>query len=365
MKQAIKLIAFSAATLVAACGSDVDVKTTTYKSPINVVPATEQIIDQTVIPAATDFKTQATSLSNKINNFCANKTTASLTEAQEQWKLTAEGWYRLLPFNFGPSNHNLILPHYIYVDSLRQRGVNYIETVRQDIDRLIAGSQSLTESFFANQTFNKMGLLALEVALFETAGNSSKNATDIVAEYRASTADRQCNIVKGYSQQLQSRADAIALGWTSNYNNSGKSYKDLVLAGELKTLPNEDETTLQVSLITEAQKYLDYAKKRSIASRAAQVSGYTWALLLTSLTSIEQMIMGASSATASYQQLLQQHAPANLVTIKANLAAAKKAIAEKNTTDFYSVVGQLDGNMKRELANGMDVSLGFNFTDGD
>ena len=105
-------------------------------------------------------------------------------------------WYRLSIYNFGPLDDDLIFPAYTFIDSLRLRGTDYTGTVRSEITADISGDFSLDDDYYALKTFNKVGLLALESVIFETASSEhSQVSENIIAEYQDQS--RKCDVLKG------------------------------------------------------------------------------------------------------------------------------------------------------------------------
>ncbi len=165
--------------------------------------ALELITTNTILPAVGQFSAQTQALADNADSFCAAPDSNTLNAVQQQWKNTADAWYQLLPFNFGPLDDDLVFPTYQYIDSYRLRGTDYTETVRTNISSWLAGSETLDETFFAAQTFQKVGLLALEVALFETSDTHSAEISDIVSEYTDNS--RKCAALNGLSDYLNSK----------------------------------------------------------------------------------------------------------------------------------------------------------------
>jgi len=347
--------------LLSACGSESSTSTTVYQPPVNTDQAVADIIDLLTLPAINDFAQQALALQTASSEFCNNRTTETLALAQQQWKNTAAAWYRYLPYNMGPSqiaDDAVLIEVYAFIDALRFRGNNEASTVRNDIQRMLAGT---VDSNFNNKNYNTLGLLALEISLFERISDGSTDSSNIVGAYT----DKQCTILSGYNSAMVNRAQFIQQQWASDYQNSGHSYRDLLINGGLSALPLEDGAAADAKLITSSNEFMDYLHKRTLINDAAIVSGHTWALMNQAVTSLQNMIEGAPAASESFADLLQQYAPNDLATLRANVATAKATIEAENETDFYAAVLSLDGNIKRELKNGLGISVGLNFSDGD
>lgn len=320
--------------------------------------AIEQVVDNTIIPATNDFLSASQDLSGSLEEFCAAPDRAGLETLQERWKTLATNWYGVLPFNFGPVNDDVVFPAYLYIDSYRLRGTNYTETVRTEIDNLLASSDELNTSYFEGKTFQYVGLLALEVALFETAASQNSNLDAVVAEFVSTP--RKCELASGLAGLMEEKAQYIVDGWNTSYLEGESSYRTLFLAGDL------DGSTPLVVLITSVQEYLDYLDARDTVNNVAQLSANNWAQMSKGIDVIEELLEGTDASTVSLLGLMDNSGNGtNADTVRANIAAAREAIADQDSVSFNSMAAALDGNCKREIPDSLDVSLGINFTDGD
>ena len=321
--------------------------------------ALELITTNTILPAVGQFSAQTQALADNADSFCAAPDSNTLNAVQQQWKNTADAWYQLLPFNFGPLDDDLVFPTYQYIDSYRLRGTDYTETVRTNISSWLASSETLDETFFAAQTFQKVGLLALEVALFETSDTHSTAASDIVSEYVASS--RKCDALNGLSDYLNSKAQAIETGWSTEFADSGSSYKALFLGDALP-----DGSAALTTLITAQQEFLDYLQQRNVVTTITPLADHAWSMAGKALDSIEQVIEGSDDTAVSLASLMRASGNQTSVdTVRSNLAMARDSISDLDATSFNSAAALLDGNFKREIPDSLDVNLGINFTDGD
>lgn len=362
----IKLaITTALSSILIACGSSSDTTTKNYKETISTDQAVTQIINLSVIPTVDNFQQQTQKLVTDVDTLCADINENNLTAAQSQWKNTAEAWFQYLPFHLGPSNNSpdLIEPEFIFIDSLRLRGINYTDTVRNDLAAEINKSDPIDPATFASKNFQRVGLLAAEVALFERSSDQSQALADIVSDYSANT--NKCNALKGYAQQLAKRADNIQQSWKVDYKNSGSSFRDLFLNGTLSTVPNEKDTAADAQLILSTNEYMDYVHKRTIINDAGVLANHSWQLVNTALLSFEKMVEGTTGTTVSFADLMQVNAAGDLTTLRKNISRVKQTIADENEVDFYAATLTLDGNIKRELKNGLGISVGLNFSDGD
>ena len=325
--------------------------------------AFEQLTDTTLVAGATRMATETETLNRHISSFCASPDAAGLTQAQGQWRTLASAWQQLLPYNFGPLNDDLVFPTFQNIDSYRPRGRDYTETVRTEIDDLLVSGDVLSADYFASRNFNRVGLLALEVALFETAAEQDTDATAVLNEFVAQT--RKCELLTGLGGALERQTDKVRDGWTVTYKDTGKSYRTQFLSGEL-----DDGSTSLVALLTSVQSYLDYLQQRDVVSNVARISASdsfdSWTLMTASINSISDLLEGTTDEQVSLFELMISGGNATAVeTVRANLQQARDAIANRDTTSFNASAATLDGNFKRDIPDSLDVSLGINFSDGD
>lgn len=360
-------IAVSAATvLLTACGSS-DSKLKTGTSELNL--AAKEVIDNTIIPAANRFQQQAQALVDSSKSFCAtgNITEANLLRTQNQWKATNAAWFELLPYRFGPMVNSELLPNYTFIDSYRLRGTNYTETARTKVDDLLDVNKtaSITSTTFSNLSFQFVGLLPLEIVIFEDAANQSSTPTDIINEFVAQP--RKCQVLTGYATELTRRATIVQQGWSENYRETGRSYRELIIDGQLETVLDDETGDSAIKKITvSVQEFYDYIANRDIATDVAQISDSIWQVLDNSLESTEELLKGTSATTISLNKIMENNRfEQTVVDLQSNISTIRTALDEKNNTDMVAAARILDGNFKREVPTALNINLGLNFSDGD
>lgn len=321
--------------------------------------ALQQITTQTVLPAVDNFADQASALNNAATTFCSTVNSDNLASLQTQWKTTSAAWYRLLPFRFGPLDDDAVFPAYQYIDSYRLRGDNYVSTVRSNISQWLASADTLDHDFFDGLTFNKVGLLAIEVAAFETTDTHSTATADIVSEYN--NANRKCAVLTGLTSALQEKASYVHDGWHVAYLDSNTPFLTLF---ENDELPDGSES--MTKLITSVQEFLDYLQLRNVVTTVSPVAAEAWPLVGNSLAVIREVVAGTSATTVSLFDLMTSSGNRTAVsTVQSNLDQADTNIAAQDATSFNASAALLDGNFKRDIPDSLDVNLGINFTDGD
>lgn len=322
--------------------------------------AVEEIVDTAIIPATNNFLQKSIELDNAIESFCTSQSIPALETAQLNWKALADAWYRLQPYNFGPLNDDIVFPSYIYIDSLRLRGTDYTETVRQEIQRDILSEQALNYEYFKNKNFKFVGLLALEISLFDlTAADDQFTNIRLLQEYTSQP--RKCDVLRGLSAAMLTRAEYINNGWTVSFKGEAASYRSLFLSGNI-----EDGSAPVNKIITSVQEYLDYLKNRGVVSISDKLSAHSWSMMGASLSEVKNMLAGRTQTKFNILDIMSAGGHGQSVeTVKENIALAQSAIGNNDSVLFESAVAQLDGNFKREIPNGLEVELGITFTDGD
>jgi predicted lipoprotein len=330
--------------------------------------AATEVIDNTIIPAAYSFQQQTETLIDISNSFCtdiSSMTELNLIAVQDQWQATNAAWFELLPFRFGPMVNSELLPTYTFIDSYRLRGTNYTETVRTRIDTLLASADTIDTENFSGATFQYVGLLPLEVTIFEDAASQSSDAADIVAEFIAQP--RKCEILTGYATELTRRADIIQQGWTSDYRDTGTSYRVLLIDGLLETvLADETDDSAIEEIIVSVQEFYDYIANRNVTSDVGQLSESIWQVLDNSLSITEELLQGTDSTTISFNSIMNNNRFEQTVAdVQENIETMRTALEEENNTDLLSTAATLDGNFKEAIPDALDIELGLNFSDGD
>lgn len=326
----------------------------------DVSVALEQSVDQSIIPAVQAFKLETATLEQNAEAFCSTPSEQQLSALQSSWRITFEQWYALSIFNFGPLDDDIVFPAYTFIDGLRLRGTNYLATVRSEIAEDIAGSQTLDSNYFAGKTFQNVGLLALEVAMFETTTSDYSAATaDILADYQNNP--RKCDVLLGLANQLLRWANYIEEGWLTEYKNTTEPYRSLFLNAEL-----DDGSEPITQLIVAVQEFLDYLQARNVVNVTAPLAANSWAAMSATIDEVERLLQGTDQTTISLFDIMVATGNQNAVaTVQGNIAQIRSAIGDQDADMLEITLGYLDGNFKREIPDSLDVELGINFSDGD
>ena len=156
-----------------------------------------------------------------------------------------------------------------------------------------------------------------------------------------------------------SRANDVQLGWTSNYRETGKSYRNLVVNNQLDTVLGDEAGESAIKKITiSMQEFYDYLGKREVASNAAQLSSSIWLALDSSLKNTEELLAGTSATKLSLNAIMANNRfEQTVLDIAANVQTLRTALEEENIVDMKAAAAILDGNFKREISEALNLSL--------
>ncbi|MEM6293661.1 MAG: imelysin family protein [Myxococcota bacterium] len=318
-------------------------------------------VETTIVPDVQAFSAEVTDMQTDIDGFCAAPSEATLATAQDRWRSMVEAWNRVVPYNFGPLDNDIIFPNMIFIESMRQRGSDFTQTVRDGLLRGLEGTDTLDLAYFERQTFDEVGILALEVLLFEDSreGNSTVPA-DVVADYAATP--RKCEYLQGVAARLAVNANDVEQGWTTAFGDSGEPFRETMTGDML-----EDGTEPVAALLIAMQQHLDYVKVRKLeAILDAQLSGNFYPNVLSMLDAMEELLSQPSEDSFGlFERMEATDNDAEVELVRGNFEAARAAAQAQDREALTAAIGLIDGNLKREIPDALGVELGLTFTDGD
>ncbi|MEM6532669.1 MAG: imelysin family protein [Myxococcota bacterium] len=342
------------AALCCACGDGEE----TTDDTVELQRALQNSVDEIIVPTMGDFVTTVDTLSTNVTAFCAAPSESGLSGLQNDWRAMVTAWNRAALYNVGPLNQDLIFPRVIFIESMRQRGIDYTSTVREAIDAALADSAALDAAFFDAQLFTESGILSLEVQLFESASDSSTVVGDVAAEFQSSP--RQCDYLAGTADRLRRVAGDALAGWTTNYLETGTSFRDvMVVDGRL-----EDGTESVPALVVTAFDHLEYVKRRKLEGILdAQLADHFYENLVSSLDELSSLL--DSPSYGFFDHMTARGFSAEVTDAQAAIASARSAAIAEDRAAVTAAWGIVEGFLKREIPNGLNVDLGINFSDGD
>jgi len=333
--------------------------------PISTLPTGPEImrdaVEHTIVPDITAFDEEARGLLTDVDTFCGSPSAAGLESVQTRWRSLAEAWNAIAGYNFGPLDDDIITPKIIYSESMRQAGNDYTETVREAIAAALAGTDTLDSAYFEGKTFDEVGILALEVLVFEdTREGHSTAAADVLDDFEA--APRKCAYLQGMAGRLANDADEVEQGWTNAFGSAGVPFRD-TMSGDML----EDGTEPVAALLIALQEHIDYIQTRKLEGVLdAQLSGNFYPNVLAFLEAFDELFtQPAEDSYGFFDRMEATGNDAEVQLVRTNLDAAKEAARSEDREALDAAMGLLDGNLKREIPNALGVVLGLTFTDGD
>lgn len=360
-RRRFQLIVSACALVVATClGGCAERKNDPVQvSQVNFEAAIKTVTRDHIVPLTQNFMGYSDNLVQAAEAFCLMPDASGLQALQGHWKTVQRQWFALANYKFGPLVDDIVFPRFTFIDSYRLRGTQYISTVRAEVSKDVNSGENLNEGYFANKTFQYVGLLPLEVLLFETMATQERDISVVVTEFREHP--KKCTVLYQLSLHLFGQAKLINQGWEQDYGGSGKAYAHLLESGELAF----GETPISVVLVG-VQEHLDYLQKRDVVNNTAQVADYAWQSLRASIEDIQWLLeQGPGSAFSFFKLMTSAGYATTVAEVKDNIQFALDSIDQRDSVNLQLALSQLDGNFKRNIPNALDVNLGINFTDGD
>lgn len=335
------------ALLFSACGEQHD-RANEGPSAVDVFVA--GIADEQILDDLKRFSSDTKTLRQRAEDFCEDPGDQTLATLREQWTKAAGAWYRVQLFNFGPADADPVFPLFTFIDSLRLRGTDYTDSVMSTLEAWRTSDDELDAEFFAEQRFNDVGLLALELALY-----GSEEPLSAFLE-----TPRRCDILIGLATSLERRATQLREGWTEDYNGTGTPFVELLLEDEL---PNGRQPLAQ--LVLSGQDYLHYLHDRGVVKLAGRASDSSWLLVGNALDAIEDLLAVDHGGGSLFEWMERLGHASAVEKVSGDLAAARDALKARAVEDFEAALALLDGDFKREVPDALGIELGLTLTDGD
>jgi hypothetical protein len=318
-------------------------------------------VDHTIVPAFLAFREGSEEMRAAVEVFCDAPDEGKLAELQTSWRELSRRWNAAAPFNLGPLDDDPITPRIFFIESMRQRGDDYTDTARETYELALSTDATLDDSYFASLTFNQVGLLALEVLIFEDSRpGRSQLPADVVDDFASEP--RKCRFLVGITDRLVADAASVESAWIDSFEG-GPAFRDLMLE---TSLPDGREPV--VGLLVALQQHLDYVKVRKLEGTLdGQLSGTFYPNVMSTLVTLEALLEQPEpeEAVSIFDFLLARELDADVELVRGNLADAKAAAEAEDRAALSTAFGLLDGNLKREIPDGLGVDLGINFADGD
>lgn len=324
--------------------------TTTSEAP-DFESTVVALADEAILPAAEGFDTSATELSASIATLCANPDASAVEAARSQWRDTAAAWNQFDVYDFGPVTEGITPPD-AFIDSFKafRQGKSYVETLREELRTLVTEGTDLSGEDLSSWNFQRVGLVAMEVALFETATEPpDPDASAVAAELVAQP--HKCTYLVKQAELLAQRATDLRLVWSPD----GADYRATFISSTNDALGG---------VLNGAGGHLEYFELRGIATQGHPVSGQAFANIGASLDEVERMLAAGDTDSLS-ARLEQARAPEVVTTAAERIGAARAAIASEDADALDAELVALEAILREDIPQALGIELGLNFTDGD
>ena len=336
--------------------------------------AIAEVLAFNIIPAMENFNFQAQELNRSIKEFCPvsekNMTEKGLVVLQNQWKTLNNAWFSTLPFLFGPletpADDLGLTPTYAYIDSFRIDHINRTNSVRSRISSSI-NDVNFDENNIATYTYQKTGLLPLEILLFEKSSNQEQALATIVDEYLQTN---KCRLLRGHGSVLSDLSENIVTGWKDNYRLTGTGYAEMFINNTLDyyftdNLDGSGEIST-TRFITSLKNHSEYLASRNIHTNSALLANSYWDAISSSIMSTEAAFSGSPKTKLSIYSFISVTGNTdNADRIKSGFSALTTTIENENVNDMQVAAQSLHDIIETDLTSALNVSLGLNFSDGD
>ena len=217
------------------------------------------VVDEVIVVAAHTFAKSAEWFEADASSMCERADRASSSQVdllRRRWGHLVTDWNFLSPFYFGPLDDDPVLPTMVFIESMRRDGTDHTGTVRELIDEVSTGTAALNEAFFDALTFDQVGMLALEVLLYD-----SRYSNDVAAGFRAHP--RRCQLLENLAARMNDRAERVRRGWVEAFGPSGVPYRAQFLAGHT----GRDAEPLEL-LLAAVDDHFDYVRGQKLPTGA-------------------------------------------------------------------------------------------------
>lgn len=318
-------------------------------------PTAKPVVEQVILPAVDTFAAHTAQLATATEAACLEGGT--IDEARLLWKQSGLVWRQVGLFDFGPLDDDLILPSDLLVESMRQRGIDYTDTVRATIEAALTSSVVLDSAYFDKLRFTEIGLLGLEVALFESTAEGHPTG---LAAVRADFEDRprKCEFAAGLARRLEAAAVRIRSGWRDRFGATGTPFADQMAEDEL---PEGGKTMARVLLGVGDE--FDYLQRRKLDGVLdGQISETFYSGLGAMLEGVEAVL---AAGTPSLQAALREASGATADRVADELARARAAIQSEDRGAASAAFEALATRFRTSIPNALNIELSLNFSDGD
>jgi len=332
-----------------------------------LTPALESAVDLTIVPAMERFADGARDFEASVTELCDAPSKSRVVALQDEWLALSRTWNQAGIYFLGPLDDDIVAPSILFIEAMRQRGTDYTDTVIESIDGAVAGTEALDDDYFKRLAFNRVGMLALEVLLFEDTSTDPRS-TDPERIGESLRSARKCRYLEGMTRLLRERAEGVERGWTKAFLDTGRPFRELLLED---MLPDGAEPVPAV--LVAASAHLEYLRVRkldaildlTVATQARGDDSLFYRNLEAALDAVEELMKPPDAETGFFAVMEKGGFEAEVETVRDNLKAARAAVADRDRDGASSTFRTLEISLRREVPRGLGVDLGLSFSDGD
>lgn len=319
----------------------------------------ETAIEGAILPSVEGFSAASSRFERAVGAFCSGPSTSTLEGARAEWRDLSLAWNRLVLYDFGPLDDDLIVPTIYWVESMRQRGIDYTADVREELDAALTSSASLDAAYFEGLRFNEVGLLALEILLFESSAPGRPQGLDaVLSDYRRQ--GRKCTYLQGITGLLVARAEGVERGWTESFEGGDP------FARQFRRERLDDGSEPLARLFTAVSEHLVYVARRKLEGLLdAQLSGLFYENVGSTLDELELLLEGGDGGAGMASVLRARGAGAAAESARSSLRAARASARAEDRMGLVMPLRALASDFGSAIPQGLGVQLSLNFADGD
>ncbi|MDU0354017.1 imelysin family protein [Paraglaciecola aquimarina] len=334
------------------------------------------LTDNHIIPAYADFVTKTQALQTQSHAFCSANTAniADLTSFKQRWQEVVQAWQKIQWLNLGPA-----------LDETRSLRIQFWEpgtdAVRNGVEALLLRQgETIDAVLISGVNVGAQGIPALEYLLYPP------NNSDTLIN--ASNREKRCEIATAIADNLYNMSSAIHSQWQT----SGGNYRHTLITGinefssvqdaveELVTLWLEhinivkDDKILAALAVTSpgiSQNAEHYLSDESLTSITTNLATYVSIFTAEGGQGFDDILTTTLAQQTIATQVNTEIAAAvsRIATINQNLNNYSSAIANDNgRAQLTALVDELNAIrdvLTIEFLQALDISTGFNATDGD
>jgi uncharacterized protein len=317
--------------------------------PVPMVPPAQWIQtigDDLLVPGYTELANRAQRLDHVVQALCRAPRSDAIAQAQVQWRATAQQWRRLEALPIGPT-----------LERRSMRRFDFWPTRPQQVEETIVRAPASLDSIGASA----QGLPALEYLLFDD-------------PRRLSTEPARCRYGMMITHALADEAQALATAWRA-WDKRWRAGPDATtLKTALTDTLNATIGTLERLRVRKLEKPAQPRAGREPLFDAWR-SGATRAHLLATFSGVRVVLLGGPSGIGLNSLLRGRGLHPLAVRLESDVGQVGDALTalppKLPASDMTAVkqaanaVARLQVTLSDEVAKALDVTIGFNESDGD